>query len=206
MRRFQLSPKAQEVLAVSVPILALLISLMGVYPSWGRYTEQRREVQKQRQELAKLKAAPLPPRDPVLPAAEDLPSESAQFLGQIAALTIVPQCRLVGLDTAAMAPPVSNGRIKAVRTKVEVEGRYPQIRRFLAQLASAPRLFVVAGLDISLQHRSRSQPGEAGALRAVVDVERYVEVSRPLSTPTAAPGQVPGGDSAAGGVALSSSR
>lgn len=171
--RVSASPQFQQILAVGVPIVALVISLAVVYPAWGRYGEIREQVDKQQKELATLKATPLPPRDPVLPAVNDSPAESALFLGQIVALTLAPQCRFVGLDTAPGAGAKAGSAIRPVRTKVEVEGQYPQIRQFLAQVAGAPRLFVVTSLDVA--SRPSSQPGQLpGGLHATVELERYL--------------------------------
>ncbi|HOJ21851.1 MAG TPA: GspMb/PilO family protein [Armatimonadota bacterium] len=185
MRGITLSPDLQQLMAVGVPIAALLISLGVVYPGYQRYVEMSAKVEKQRQELHKLKNTPLPPVSRALPAADPEPGESARFLGHLVSLATSANCRFVGLDSAPVRVAHSGGLIRAVRTRVEIEGRYPQIRQFLAELANASRIYVVTSLDIDTRGRT-NQPGQApSTVRAIVEIERYLTVE-PETTNVAA--------------------
>ena len=190
MRGVAVNPQLQQILAVCVPILAMVISLAGVYPAGGRYGALSKEVQQKERDLAKLKATPLPPRDPVLPAVNDAPGESAQFLGQLVSMTAPPRSRFMGLESKA-GEPRPGEVVRPVRSRVEIDGDYPELRRYVARLNTAPRLFVVTSLDCA--QRANSQTGAGAGLHATIEVERYVVP--PAPAPSAAEGE-PG---AAGG-------
>jgi len=172
----RLSPRVQQIAAVIIPLAAAAVSLGIVYPAWGRYTKLMKTVSRQSKELQGIKNSPLPPPDPVLTAAPDGPEESAQFLGQITALSLASRCKLIGLDVPVQLAAVAVGPLRPVRTTVQVEGRFPDIREFVRLLNSAPRLFAVASIDIT--KRSQDVSSKLGVVlpRASVQVERYIVV------------------------------
>jgi hypothetical protein len=180
MRLATISPQNQQRLAVLAPLVALFLSLFVVYPAWGRYNDLRAENEKKGRELEALRAIPIPEPGPVRPAADDLPSELPQFLGHISALAAVANCRIVGFESlpAAGKEEAATGGVRARQAKVELEDPYPRVRDFLAQLARADRLFVVAGVELS---RGK---GQAEALHTTITIERYVA---PRAGTTASP-------------------
>jgi hypothetical protein len=168
-------------LAFGVPIAALLISLLVVFPTWGRYSELRGTVARQQAELDTLKATPVPPPVRTQPAADDTPAESSQFLGQMNRAAAETQCTLVALDAAdAAASKAGDGAspsdVRAVRAKITVDGPFRQIRSLLWQLQHGPRLFVVTELSLtnntSGANRLASEAGDR--VRATIGLERYV--------------------------------
>jgi hypothetical protein len=179
MRFFTISPEIQQRLAIAVPIVALLLSLFVVYPTWGRYTALQSTALTQRKELDALRATPIPDMGAVPPAETDLPSEPPQFLGQMRLLTDMSGCRVIGFDVGSTANQES-GPVRAVRARVDLEARYPQIRDFLYRLSRAPRLYVITDCTVASdmkdgQQAVNGQPGKTpGALRATIEIERYV--------------------------------
>lgn len=185
MRGLTLSPDFQQLLAVGVPIAALLISLGVVYPGYQRHGEMSEKVAKQRQELHRLKNTPLPPVGRAVPATDPEPGESARFLGHVVSLAMAANCRFVGMDSAPVRIARPGGLIRAVRTRVEVEGRYPQVRRFLAELEGASRVYVVTSIDLDSRGRGSRPDQPASAVRAIVEIERYLTVKPAPTTTTA---------------------
>jgi len=162
-----------------VPIVALLLSLFVVYPTWGRYTDLRTRIGVQRAERDGLRAAPRPDVGAVVPAENDLPSEPPKFLGQVRLLADLAGCRVKGFELSPT--PKSEGQpARAVRAHVEIEGRYSQIRNFLVSLTSAPRLYVITELNMeAAKIPGSNQPGavlgiKSNQLNAGIGIERYV--------------------------------
>jgi hypothetical protein len=173
MRPISLNSGFSQFVAVMAPIGALLITLLVVYPAWGRYSEVRARVQMQEAELRALKAAPLPPRDPVLPAADQAPGEPSQFLGEMAALAGASQCEITGLDTQ-QSQSAPSARVQPLRTKITVAGRYPAIRAFLARIQNASRLYVVTELSVRGRAPGTAVDEVGHRVDATIGIERYV--------------------------------
>lgn len=182
--RVAMNPQMQQLLAVGVPIAALVISLAAVFPAWGRYGDLCREVAQKRLELKKLKEAPLPAPNPVTPAVKDEPGESARFLGQVVSLGQAAGCKFVGLDVQPATTTRAAGMLRAVRSKVEVSAYYPQVRQFLWQIGRADRLYVVCGADLDTRGRPTSGPQAHGPIHATVELERYLIATTPGAPPT----------------------
>jgi hypothetical protein len=168
-------------LAFGVPIAALLISLLVVFPTWGRYSELRDNVARQQAELNTLKATPVPPPVRTQPAADDTPAESSQFLGQLNRVAAETQCTLISLDATPSEPAkagdgASPSNVRAVRARITVDGPFRQIRSLLWQLQHGPRLFVVT--ELSLTHSASGSNNLANTagdqVRATIGLERYV--------------------------------
>jgi hypothetical protein len=184
MRPVTISPDNQQRLAIGVPIIALLLSLFVVYPTWGRYRTLLEIVQKDRADLAALRAAPNPDVGRNTPAIPGLPSEPPLFLGQLKILAQLSGCRLVNYDNVGTVKQ-DEGLVRAVRARVDIESRYNGVRAFLRNLAEAPRLYVVtectvvnkvkAGLPIP----PRTIHEDPGLVRATIEIERYVTVHTP---------------------------
>jgi hypothetical protein len=167
MKSVTLSSGLGQFIAVAAPIGALLITLFIVYPAWGRYGDVQKKIARQRKELKQLQAAPLPPGDPVLAAADDVPGEPSRFLGEIAALAGKSQCEVRGFETQGDSK--AGRSIRPIRSKITVAGRYPNVRAFLAEIHKATRLYVVT--DVSLRTGAGGGPGQT---EATVGIERYV--------------------------------
>ena len=180
MGRASMSSQVMQLLGIGVPLLALALTLGVVYPSWGSYRALAARVEKQRQELQTLRAAPLPRRDPVVPAVEATEAEPSQFVGAIAALAAANQCELRGLDLQPSGGDTSAaGPIRPIRAKLTVTGHYIRIRALLADLNRAPRLYSVAELSLKSTAPASGQAAAAlavstGRLDATLTIERYV--------------------------------
>lgn len=181
-----LGPQVQQLLAVGVPLAAIGLTLGVVYPTWGRLQTVRLRVAQQQAELRELRAAPLPPRDPVLPAADDVPSEPSLFIGTIAQMAASHQCDLISLVVQGEETPKGSELIRPVRTRITVRGRYVQIRSLISQLKRSPRLYVLTDLDVNSTFGSGRPTYGRGNLTAAMTLERYVTPPMTL-TASAAP-------------------
>jgi hypothetical protein len=179
MRPLTVSPENQQRLAIAVPIIALLLSLFVVYPTWGRYTALLETAKQNRTELAKLRAEVIPDVGKNLPAAADLPSEPPDFYRQLQLVAGISQCRIMNFDLGGTGKQ-EDGPVRAVRAHVELEARYNEVRAFLANLAAAPRLYVVTECSVATQIKSgtsspvRTAAKDPSLLRATIEIERYV--------------------------------
>ncbi|MFN3648284.1 MAG: hypothetical protein ACK47B_01785 [Armatimonadota bacterium] len=186
MLSLKLSARTQQYLAVGMPLAALAISLLVVFPTWTRYQSVTRRADTLAMELGELKAAAMPPRHEQLAAADDTEAEPSQFLGDLATLAAATGCELSGMDlaTPATADAKSAAVLKPVLTKVQIKGTYRQIRAFIYQTRRAPRLYTITELSL------RGEPGrDVGGdrirrLLAMLTIERYVT---PPEGVTAAP-------------------
>ena len=194
MRFFSISPENQQRLAVLVPLLALVLSLFVVYPAWGRYSDLKTQLADKREDLAKLKATPMPQPSLKMPAVPGLPSEPPQFLAHMNALAAASGARVTGFDLTAggTGKAEAMGPVSAARANLEVTGTYVDIRRFLEQLATTDRLYVVTDVDVSSAkgagaQGAGAQPVVAGPLTAKLTIERYVTAAAGTQ-PAGAPG------------------
>lgn len=182
MRFFYLNPEAQQRVAVVVPLLALAISMFLVYPAWGRYRNLQEKVDKQHKELKQLTEAALPTPGPIQPAGPDQASEPAEFLGLMTRLTMQANCEFLGLENTAVEKRKDNTAVRPVRAKVDIQGRYPAVRKFLSELSRAPRLLVVSDIMLSAVTQATSKTGApTGLVRATIEVERYVAPPLPVA-------------------------
>jgi hypothetical protein len=183
MRPLTISPENQQRLAIAVPSIALLLSLFVVYPTWGRYRDLLETVKKDRADLAALQAQGIPNIGANVPAVPNLPSEPPEFLGQLRIIAQLSECTLTGFDISGTAKK-EEGPVKAVRARVEIDSRYNGIRQFLANLSSAPRLYVVTECSVASKVKA-GQPGarttyeDPSILRATIEIERYVTKAGP---------------------------
>jgi Tfp pilus assembly protein PilO len=173
LRLITISPENQQRLAVLVPLVALALSLFVVYPAWGRYSDLQSKIEQQQQELNTLKSTPVPEPGPVRPAAEAQPTEPPQFLAQIAFMAAVAHARIIGFDLVPAEGARESGTVRAVRAKIDLEGQYYQMREFLAQLARADRLYVVADMNLTPSGGAK-QAAPGGSVHATFTIERYV--------------------------------
>ncbi len=179
MSTLTISPENQNRLAIAVPIVAMLLSLFVVYPTWMRYNDLVAVVATQRKSLDDLRATPLPDVGAVPPADAGLPSEPPKFLGQLRVVAQMARCRVIGFDLGASGKQDS-GPVRAVRARVDLEGRYTEIRDFLFRLAGAPRLYVVTDCAVSVPANAAQSAVSAllnrppGTLHATIEIERYV--------------------------------
>jgi hypothetical protein len=169
-----IQPDWQRRIAVVVPIVALALSLFVVYPQWKRYSALQVQIAKKQTELDALKASPLPEPGPVRPAVDQRPSEPPLFLEQVTAVATASGCKLIGFEVVEQGKArAASGLVQPVRSKIDVEGSYLQIRQFLWQLARADRVYVVTELLVENPAPS-VQAAVRGPLRATVTIERYV--------------------------------
>lgn len=182
MRITSIRPEVQQWLSIGVPLVALALSLLVVYPAYGQYRALQTQVAVKRDQLGQMQAAPIAPPGPVMPTAPEVPTEAPEFLGEIRALAAESGCQLVGFDITPSAATPAAGAVHPVRSKVDLESQYPQVRDFLARLTGAPRLFAVSDLTLTsatAAGQSGAAPGatptHAGAtVHAAIEIERYV--------------------------------
>jgi len=185
MSLLTIKPETQQKLAVFVPIIALGVSLFVVWPAWGRYSDLNQSIDRNRRELADLKATPPPPK--LLagkPTETDTVSEPSEFLGMLKRLATASGCELTTADvTPREAAKGESGPVRAVPSKLEIVGEYRQIRSFLWQLEHAGRLLAVADIALSPAVPQAATPGSgagpsSGGVRASITVERYLSSKR----------------------------
>lgn len=171
-----ISPENKQRLAVLVPLLALCISVFQVYPAWGRYGALKNEVHTKSIELERLKAAPVPEPGRLMPAAPALPTEPPQFLAHVNAMAREAGVQVAGFDLVGQAADKAEavGTVKAVRAKIDLEGSYPAIRAFLAQVAATDRMYVVTDMDVTTSRSTTAAVAVRGPIRATLTIERYV--------------------------------
>src|SRR5690242_11980149 len=97
MRAPTVSPATQQVVVVALPLLALAVTLLLVYPAWTQLGEARSDVAQKEKTLRTLQETPLT-RERVIPAAEDRPGEPARFLGEINDLALASGCSFKGWE------------------------------------------------------------------------------------------------------------
>jgi len=170
--------------AVMAPIIAMLLTLTVVYPTWIRYTAIREEIETRSAYLRRLEAAQLPAHGSLVAAADDIPGEPSAFLGEMAALANASQCELTGLALVPTLP--EPGTIRPIRVNITIAGTYPAIRSFLARLRRTQRLFVVAEVSLHAIGDSRLAAAPVRRVEATIGIERYV--APPLTPPAPGPG------------------
>lgn len=199
---FSSDPETQQKLAVGVPILAVIVSLIIIVPAWGRNAELTAQLGRDRAELAALRSAAPPELSGTEPAADPSPEEAAVFQTEVRSMAAKAGCALAGYDllqtqAADAAKESTTGQsgdssaaaagLRAQRVKVDVTGTYQQIRSLLWQIAHARRLYVINELVISLEKRTGAA---VEPLSATIGIERYV-ASIPASAGTATGGANP---------------
>lgn len=184
MRTLTISPENQQRLAIAVPVVALLLSLFVVYPTWQRYSALRAQIGTHQADLNALKSTPLPETVAIKPAEDDVPSEPAAFQEQLRLLVQVSGCTLRGFNLHSPAKQDA-GPVRAVRANVDLAGRYSQIRGFLYQLSKSGRLYVVTQCSVTGTKSAQNGPVSAanqeppGTLHAAIEIERYVTPPSP---------------------------
>jgi hypothetical protein len=164
----------QRVLAVGMPLVAVALSLLIVYPGWGRYHELKAEVAAERVRLRDLREAPVPAPAAAQAAAVDVESEPSHFIGEITALARASGCEITGLDVEPQKQkPDDEALVRPIRSRVTLSGSFPQVRSFLLQLSRASRLYTVVDLTVQRPSGGRDD-GRAAAVSATVTIERYV--------------------------------
>lgn len=176
MRFFSTSPEVQQRLAVLVPLVALALSLFIVYPAWGNYEQLVQERDRRRAELDTLRNTPLPRRSPILLTAPDEPREAPEFLAMVRALVRFSGAELKSLQVVESgAGQEATGPVRPVRARVQIVGSYPQIRSFLYRVGRAPRLMVVASLELKSEAGTSERAGYVRVpILASIEIERYV--------------------------------
>jgi hypothetical protein len=163
MRLNTLRPQTQQMLAIGVPLAAVILSVFVVYPAWGRYRAIRAEVARKSEELQNLKDAPQPPPETLLPAAEESPAEQTRFVGEINSLAVATRCQLRAIDRAGVN--AESGPLHLAHVRVSLSGGYPNLRDFLWRINHGPRIYVVTDLSLG---------GTTGAVQANFGIERYL--------------------------------
>ena len=171
-----ISPVMQQRLAVAVPLIALGISLLAVYPAWGRYRDLGAEVTRQQEQLDTLKATPIPPPGRVEPAAARSPEEPPQFLGLLRQLANDSRCRISGFNVAPSGVK-SEQIVRAVRASIELDCRYPQLRSFLYHTEQADRVLTVTDVKVVAPSNAAQPLSTYGLLKATIGIERYMTTS-----------------------------
>jgi hypothetical protein len=174
MRFFNTSPADQQRIAILVPIVALALSIFAVYPKWQDYQAMLPKVEQQRQALSALRAAAPLPDIPGIASEPALPSEPPEFLGQINEIAAAAHCRVAGFDLTPSTGAVNTVPVQAVRAQITLVARYADVRKFVAQVVHAPRVFAVSDLTVAPVVRTKSDKYAADALQASVEIERYV--------------------------------
>lgn len=177
-----LSRQSQQTLAICLPLAALGVSLGIVYPAWGRLGETQKALATKKQELAALRAAPLPSPQAAQAAFPDVEQESSRFVGEITRLAAGSGCEITNLTRSPS--DVKAGVARAKRAKVTVRGRFQQARSFLYQLNNSRRVYVVTDLALS-SDSGAGQKAAPGLLSITLTVERYVAPAAFLAASTA---------------------
>jgi hypothetical protein len=176
---------AQPLIAAGLPLAALALSLLMVYPGWGRYNDLKAHIEQQRRQLRDLQTAPpLPPPGATVPAAADVPSEPADFLGNIAAIARASGCEFAGLEADTEPPGKAEGPLRPIRARITLQGDYPHIRYFLVNLARARRLYAVTHVEITSPQAAKKEGLSSARLNAILIIERYVVPRPPAATPS----------------------
>ncbi len=191
MTASRLSPAAQQRIAILVPIVALVVSVFVVYPSYLHNRELQDEIAKKSERLNNLLQTPMPLAATVQPAAADTPSEPPEFLASIRELAAESRCELVGFDlTLPPAPPSGEKElalggnkpegatksedtspVRPVRAKIAVKSDYDGVRQLLRGIILAPRLYAVTACEVM----PAGDPGVPDHyVRATIEIERYV--------------------------------
>ncbi len=192
MTSSRISPAAQQRIAVVVPLVALIVSVFVVYPSFVRNREMRDEIERKTERLNNLLQTPIPLAATIQPAAPDTPSEPPEFLASIQAMAAASRCELVGFDlTLPPAPPSGEKElalggnkpegakekqeppspVRPVRAKIEVKSDYDGVRQLLRSIILAPRLYAVAACEVQ---QLADQRVSGSLVRATIEIERYV--------------------------------
>jgi hypothetical protein len=131
-------------------------------------------VAKEEEELATLKSNPIPPPGNVEPAVPRSPGEPPAFLGLLTGLANESGCRIAGMSTVP-SESKADQLARPIRTSVELECMYPQIRSFLYRAANAERVLAITDVRITAPSQAGNmQFATTGPLRASIGVERYV--------------------------------
>ncbi|MCX6362460.1 MAG: hypothetical protein NT029_21925 [Armatimonadetes bacterium] len=180
----EIDPIVMQRAAIWVPIVAVLLSVLVVYPAWGRYSRLRADVEQKEAQLKAVLSRPVPARRSVVPTADPKPDEPPRFLEEMRAVARASHCTMVGFDLTPKetAKPKTSSEepakpdpnkppeiIRTVRAKVEVEAGYPAVRAFMSTVLSAPRLYAITSVELT-----RSQLVAGATCRAVVEIERYI--------------------------------
>ena len=191
MTASRLSPAAQQRIAIAVPLVALVVSVFVVYPSYLNYRKLGEEIEDKAVRLNNLLQTPIPLASTIQPAAADTPSEPPEFLASIREMATEARCELVGFDLTLPPAPVSGEKelalggnkpegetkkevvspVRPVRAKIEVKSDYDGIRQLLRGIILAPRLYAVAGCEVQPNDGSN---GQGHSVRATIEIERYV--------------------------------
>ncbi|MCS6776141.1 MAG: GspMb/PilO family protein [Chloroherpetonaceae bacterium] len=174
----QYSPAVQYRMAAGVLLLALLIAGTIVFPVWTHYRGLQARTAQQREELRRMVENAPPPPGPIQPAMQADATEPGAFVGLITRLAASTHCRFLGLEAVENEQRPENTDILPVRIKVDLEAKYPAIRRFLNALARSERLMIVTRLQLNAVPRDNDPEGtSSGIVRAAIEIERYVTVS-----------------------------
>ena len=185
MRFFGVDLASQGRLALMIPLVALVLSLFVVYPTWQRYSEEAKSVEKLEHEKLELKATitqlSITPPSSVAAAEEDAPSEQPQFLEQIRRMSAASNCRLVGFEALPAGVINATSPIRPMRARVTLEASYQDIRQCIEKILSASRLYTITDMDVALA-ASATPANLGGNLRTIIEVERYITPVRKNDT------------------------
>jgi hypothetical protein len=185
-----LDQKKQRLLVLSVPAAVVLLSLILLIPAWARQSTVQRKLEKRRAALGELlRTLPKPDRSREI-LVNNSATEPTVFVKDISSIARSAGCRFSGMNVTDKSEPVkvegkaSTGGLTARPVSVEVilVGEYRSIRRFLAGLAQAKRLYVVSGLVLRSEGMNPQRPSASLVLASVV-VERYVAEASKLGKP-----------------------
>ena len=173
MRPLTASTQTQQWLAFFVPVIALLISILIVYPAWGSHRELGRDISQKRDELQKLQSAILPAMNQGIPAVDTSAGESSQFIADIRQLGARSGSVVMGYDTSKVSDEATANGIRSLQTSVSLRGNYKQIRSFLWLITHNPRFLTVTNSLLELDESTLRDDGRP--LTASITIERYVE-------------------------------
>ncbi len=177
MKQINLNPEQQRRLVALMPLFCVALALILLYPASRRYNKIQDKISEQKKNLEELKLAAASNSAAPVPTAVSRDSEPSEFLGQITSLASASNCSLTELDSSPIDKPVENSVVTPLSAKVEIQGRYPEIRRFLMRLSQSTRFLVVT--DISL---AAANPGvemdptpsaKGNVLHAIIEIQRY---------------------------------
>jgi len=158
------------VLTLLAGIASLMAAVAMTWPALDARARALAALELSRVERAAVERS-VPPSEPEVVAAEvSDPAEPPRFLSLCKSLATQSGCTVASFDLAEASQPKDGETVWPVRGKLEVIGRYKDIRRLAARLARAPRLTAVVQLEV---FRDTARPDD-GRVVAKFELQRYV--------------------------------
>lgn len=196
-----LPQKRQKMIVLSMPALTLALSIGMLLPAWQRYDQSKRQLEKQRGEIAELiRNLPKPNTTRTYFARNDS-RESTLFVREISAISKGSACELTAFSAPGTLEATKSEKttsdapwhITPVTVQVSLVGSYPNIRRFLSGVINSRRVYSLSGID--LRARWNAEDGSPDTrVSAVIRIDRYIAMrARPSGkAPTTTDEGMPG--------------